>query len=91
MLLHSGFISTPSNLLCIHMRFNILFVVAFVCVQACVVMMGDVHMVVRYVFSCVKGVHEFIKLIAPVKGKLDSVSDLLLEEKEQKHPDSFHL
>lgn len=70
------------------MRFNILFVDAFVCV--CAGACSDdglrAYGFAVCVFSCVKGVHEFIKSIAPVKGKLDYVLNLLLEEKEQQAP-----
>ena len=38
-LLHRGFINTPSKLLCIDMHFNVLFVLAFVCM--CAGIQGD--------------------------------------------------
>lgn len=71
MLLHRAFINAPSKLLYIHMHFNILFAVAFVCV--CADIRGDesacVLMVAQYVCAlALKVSMNSLITIAPMKG-----------------------
>lgn len=85
MLLHRAFINALRKLLCIHMHFNILFVVAFICVCACV--QGHestcVLMVVQYVCALALKVYmNSLITIAPVKGKLGQFTTFAVGREE---------
>lgn len=72
MLLHRTFIKTPTKLICIHMHFNILFVVAFVCICAGIQVdeSACVLRVVQYVCALALKVSiNSLITVAPVKEK----------------------